>query len=88
MATFGSSLYQRVCYYTSNVLRMSFMFYSCNALTSLNLSGFDTSNVLYMSAMFIGSSTNRCGGSSPFTRIYIYDCNTDFSRVWGIGVFN
>ncbi|MBR3339541.1 MAG: BspA family leucine-rich repeat surface protein [Lachnospiraceae bacterium] len=31
---------------TSNVTDMSFMFYECENLTNLNLSGFDTSNSL------------------------------------------
>ena len=36
--------------------KMSYMFYDCSALASLDLSGFDTSNVTNMAAMFY-----RCG---------------------------
>ena len=42
---------------TSNVTNMSYMFYNCKALTSLNLSNFNTTNVTNMSSMF-GSCSN------------------------------
>ena len=38
--------------YTSNVIDMNSMFYSCRALTSLDVSKFDTSNVTNMGYMF------------------------------------
>ena len=37
---------------TSNVVKMSNMFYGCSSLVSLDLSHFDTSNVQYMDDMF------------------------------------
>ena len=37
---------------TSNSCRMMGMFYGCNALKKLDLSGWDTSNVKYMDGMF------------------------------------
>ena len=37
---------------TSSVIDMSYMFYECNWLENLNLSGFDTSKVTDMSSMF------------------------------------
>ena len=40
------------CVDSSGVKNMSYMFYSCNALTSLNLSSFNTSRVTDMSSMF------------------------------------
>ncbi len=39
---------------TENVTDMSFMFYDCSSLTSLDLSRFNTSNVRSMSGMFYG----------------------------------
>lgn len=42
------------CVNTSKVVTMDYMFYDCIALTSLDLSNFDTSNVKYMSNMFEG----------------------------------
>ena len=41
---------------TSEVTMMSYMFYGCSGLTSLDLSGFDTQNVTNMSYMFRGCS--------------------------------
>ena len=41
---------------TSNVTNMSYMFSSCSALTSLNVSSFNTSNVTDMSSMFSSCS--------------------------------
>ena len=42
---------------TENVTDMSWMFYSCSGLTSLNLSNFNTSNVTNMGVMFYGCSS-------------------------------
>ncbi len=41
---------------TQNVTNMSYMFYNCSKLTSLDLSGFDTQNVTNMSFIFSGCS--------------------------------
>ena len=41
---------------TSNVTNMSYMFYSCSSLTSLNVINFNTSKVTDMSLMFYGCS--------------------------------
>ena len=35
---------------------MSYMFYGCSSLKELNLSNFNTNNVIYMSYMFNGCS--------------------------------
>ena len=37
---------------------MSYMFYNCSSLTSLNLSNFNSNNVKYMSDMFNGLNKN------------------------------
>ena len=42
---------------TSEVTKMSYMFYGCSSLTSLDLSNFDTSNVANMEGMFYGCSS-------------------------------
>jgi len=39
---------------TSKVTDMSYMFYSCRSLTSLDLSSFDTSNVVDRICMLVG----------------------------------
>lgn len=39
---------------TSNVTNMSYMFFGCGALTTLDVSNFDTSNVANMDSMFSG----------------------------------
>ena len=41
---------------TSNVTNMSYMFYACSKLTSIDVTKFDTSNVTNMSGMFCGCS--------------------------------
>ena len=65
-----------------NMTNMSYMFYNCKALTTLDLSNFDTSNVTNMSYMF-----NSCSGltllnlsnldtSNVTTMTYMfYNCN-------------
>ena len=51
---------------TSNVTDMSWMFYGCSGLTSLNLNNFDTSNVTNMHSMFSECSSQlqhkQCDG--------------------------
>ena len=42
---------------TANVTNMSFMFYGCYNLTSLNLSNFNTANVRNMDGMFFGCTS-------------------------------
>ncbi len=42
---------------TNNVTDMNSMFYNCNKVTNLNLSGFDTSNVTDMGFMFYGCNS-------------------------------
>ena len=56
---------------TSNVTDMSYMFASCNNLTSLNLSGWNTGNVKSMQNMFA-----NCGIEN-----YDFFNNWDFSKV-------
>ena len=41
----------------SNVNYMSFMFHECSSLTNINLSNFNTDNVIDMSCMFYGCSS-------------------------------
>ena len=48
---------------TSEVTNMSSMFSDCNALTSLDVSNFNTENVIYMSQMFF-ASVSRISPSS------------------------
>ena len=47
--TFGNN------FNTSNVTDMQYMFHNCTSLTSLNVSNFNTQNVIYMTGMFSGS---------------------------------
>ena len=50
---------------TSEVTDMSFMFYGCSSLTSLNVSNFNTSSVTNMSDMFAGCSSLTFPTSTP-----------------------
>ena len=55
------------------------MFYGCKSLASLDLSGWDTSNVITNSNMFYGCSalrTIRMKGCSPDTRTKIEEALT------------
>ena len=63
---------------TLEVTDMSYMFYNCSSLTSLDLSGFNTAKVTNMSAMFFG-----CSG---LTSLDLSDFNTDNVTAMG-GMF-
>ena len=63
---------------TLEVTDMSYMFYNCSSLTSLDLSGFKTAKVTNMSAMFYG-----CSG---LTSLDLSDFNTDNVTAMG-GMF-
>ena len=49
------------------VTDMTSMFYGCNAITSLDLSSFNTSNVMNMNSMFDGCSSLTSLDISSFT---------------------
>ena len=67
---------------TENVTDMSFMFYDCSSLTSLDLSRFNTSNVRSMSGMFYGRNNLTSLDLSSFNTsnvrsmsVMFYGCN-------------
>ena len=67
---------------TENVTDMSFMFYDCSSLTSLDLSRFNTSNVRSMSGMFDGCNNLTSLNLSSFNTSNVrsmggmfYGCN-------------
>ncbi len=70
---------------TSKVTDMSYMFYRCCKLTSIDLSDFDTSNVRSMGGMFNGCSklssldllTFKTTKDTSMTRMFGYDYGTD-----------
>ena len=43
-----------------SIIKMSYMFYNCSSLTSLNLSNFNTNNVNNMKGMFVGVNNENC----------------------------
>lgn len=57
---------------------MSFMFYGCSSLTSLNLSGFDTSQVSSIYKMFQGCSSLTSLDLSGFDTSQVADMNSMF----------
>ena len=63
---------------TSNVTDMSWMFYGCPSLTSLDLSRFDTSNVTDMSDMFEGCSSLTSLDVSGFNTSNVTDMSEMF----------
>lgn len=58
--------------------RMSSMFYNCSALTSLDLSGFDTSNVTNVSQMFSGCTALASLDLSGFDTSSLTDISSMF----------
>ena len=58
--------------------KMSYMFYDCSALTSLDLSGFDTSNVTNMAAMFYRCSALTSLDLSGFDTSNVTNMGTMF----------
>ena len=58
---------------TDNVMDMSCMFWSCGALTSLDVSGFNTENVTNMSHMFYGCSSLTSLDVSGFNTANVTD---------------
>ena len=63
---------------TQNVARMSWMFYNCSSLTSLDLSGFNTQNVTNMDRMFYGCSSLTSLDLSGFNTQNVTDMNSMF----------
>ena len=87
-----TSLYQFFCYLskletitgleylnTANVTDMSYMFYSCSSLTSLDVTHFDTANVTNMSSMFWGCSSLTSLDVTHFNTEKVTDMNSMFS---------
>ena len=58
---------------------LAYMFYYCSSLTSLDLSGFDTSSVTYMSYMFFGCSSLTSLDLSGFDTSNVTDMYDMFS---------
>ena len=63
---------------TDNVTNMSYMFYGCNNLTSLNLSNFDTSEVTNMDSMFQGCNKLTSLDVSNFNTSKVTTMNSMF----------
>ncbi len=51
------NFFEFIYFTTNNIKDMSFMFYECSSLTSLNLSNFNTNKVNNMSYMFYNCSS-------------------------------
>lgn len=64
---------------TSNVSNMSYMFFNCNALTSLDLGNFDTSNVTTMNRMFYNCNKLTSIDLSNFDTSKVSDMGYMFS---------
>jgi surface protein len=62
-----------------NITNMSNMFYNCNALTSLNLSSFDTSKVNDMSYMFYNCNALTSLNLSSFDTSKVTNMNSMFA---------
>jgi len=69
---------------TSSVTNMSYMFYKCHDLTSLDLSNFDTSNVTNMSYMFDGCSSLTSLNLSGFDTSNVTTMSGMFSGCSGL----
>lgn len=67
---------------TSNVTDMSYMFFGCSSLTSLDLSSFDTGNVTNMKYMFDGCSGLTSLNMSSFDTSKVTDMNHMFADCW------
>ena len=65
---------------TSNVTDMSYMFYDCSGLTSLEVSGFNTANVTNMGYMFYGCSSLASLDVSGFNTLNVSDMRYMFSH--------
>ena len=73
---------------TSEVTDMSWMFYDCSSLTSLNVSNFNTSKVTNMSDMFAGCSGLKELKVSNFNTSKVTSMNSMFSRCSGLKELN
>ena len=87
-----TSLYQFFCYLskletitgleylnTANVTDMSYMFYSCSSLTSLDVTHFNTANVKNMNSMFSDCSKLTSLDVTNFNTANVMDMNSMFS---------
>ena len=57
---------------------MSYMFYECKSLNELNLSNFNTNNVINMEYMFCGCSSLQELNLSNFNTSNVYNMNRMF----------
>ena len=69
---------------TSNVSTMSFMFYGCNSLTTLDLSSFDTSNVTDMYSMFDECNSLATLDLSSFNTSNVSNMSFMFRNCWSL----
>ena len=69
---------------TSNVTEMSYMFYGCNSLTSLDVSNFNTSNVTDMRNMFINCSGLTSLDVSSFNTSMVTHMGSMFNGCTGL----
>ena len=67
---------------TSNVTNMSYMFYACSKLTSIDVTKFDTSNVTNMSGMFCGCSGLTSIDVSKFDTSNVTNMSSMFRFEW------
>jgi surface protein len=63
---------------------MSYLFYDCSALTSINVTNFDTSNVMYMNHMFRGCSSLTTLNVTNFDTSNVTTMEAMFSRCSGL----
>ena len=64
---------------TENVTNMSYMFYNCKSLTSLDVSGFDTANVTEMASMFYNCKSLTSLDVSGFNTANVSEMESMFS---------
>ena len=73
---------------TDSVTDMSYMFYNCINLTSLDVSGFNTANVTNMGYMFAGCSGLTSLDVSGFNTANVWSMGSMFSRCSGLTDLN
>ena len=64
--------------FTTNLTNISFMFYNCSSLQSINLSSLNSSNIINMSHMFSGCSSLQSINLSSFDKTNLTDISHMF----------
>ena len=73
---------------TSNVTDMSYMFYGCASLSTLNVYNFNTSNVTDMSYMFCGCASLKTLNVNNFNTSNVTDMSSMFSGCTSLNTLN